>query len=83
MKLPNTIRYFISKNGLPLKKILPPLNNSSEPRVIGINVGYKIEICNNINDFSYEFLDFDFYIKEAYKLIEPFKQKQESLFDFS
>jgi len=80
--LQNTIRYFISKNGLPLKKILPPLNSVSEPRVVGINVGYKVELCNNINDFSYEFLDFDFYVKEAYKLIEPFKQKQESLFDF-
>ncbi|UTJ05703.1 DNA polymerase domain-containing protein [Arcobacter roscoffensis] len=83
VKLPNTIRYFISKNGLSLKKILPPLNNTSEQRVIGINVGYKVELCNKIEDFSYEYLDFDFYIKEAYKLIEPFKQKQESLFDFS
>lgn len=80
--LPNTIRYFISKNGLPLKKILPPLNKDAEQRVIGINVGYKAELCNNINDFSYEFLDFDYYVKEAYKLIEPFRQKQESLFDF-
>ncbi len=80
--LSNTIRYFISKNGLPLKKILPPLNNEAEQRIIGINVGYKVELCNNIKDFSYEFLDFDYYIKEAYKLIEPFTQKKESLFDF-
>lgn len=83
IKLPNTIRYFICKNGLPLKKILPPLNKETEPRVVGINVGYKVELCNNIDDFSYEFLDFDFYIKEAYKLIEPFIQRQESLFDFN
>lgn len=82
IKLPNTIRYFISKNGMPLKKILPSLNESNEPRTVGINVGYKIELCNKIEDFSYEFLDFDFYIKEAYKLIEPFKKRQESLFDF-
>ena len=82
LPLSNTIRYFISKNGLPLKKILPALNKDSEQRVIGINVGYKVELCNNINDFSYEFLDFDYYVKEAYKLIEPFRQKQESLFDF-
>ncbi len=80
--LSNTIRYFISKNGLPLKKILPPLNNEAEQRIIGINVGYKVELCNNIKDFSYEFLDFDYYVKEAYKLIEPFTQKKESLFDF-
>lgn len=80
--LSNTIRYFISKNGSPLKKILPPLNKDSEQRVIGINVGYKVELCNNIEDFSYEFLDFDYYVKETYKLIEPFNQKQESLFDF-
>lgn len=82
LPLSNTIRYFISKNGLPLKKILPALNKDSEQRIIGINVGYKVELCNNINDFSYEFLDFDYYVKEAYKLIEPFRQKQESLFDF-
>jgi len=80
--LSNTIRYFISKNGSPLKKILPPLNKNTEQRVIGINVGYKIELCNNIENFSYEFLDFDYYIKEAYKLIEPFNKSQESLFDF-
>ncbi|WP_193311058.1 hypothetical protein [Poseidonibacter ostreae] len=82
MPLPNTIRYFISRNGYPLKKILPALNKDSQQRVIGINVGYKVELCNNIEDFSYEFLDFDYYVKEAYKLIEPFNQKQESLFDF-
>ena len=82
MPLSNTIRYFISKNGFPLKKILPPLNKDAQQRIIGINVGYKVELCNNIEDFSYEFLDFDFYIKEAYKLIEPFNQKHESLFDF-
>lgn len=82
VKLPNTIRYFISKNGLPLKKILPSLNESKEPRVVGINVGYKVELCNRIEQFSYLDLDFEFYIKEAHKLIEPFKKKQETLFDF-
>ena len=76
------VSWVYSQAGFPLKKILPPLNKNAEQRVIGINVGYKVELCNNIEDFSYEFLDFDFYIKEAYKLIEPFNQKHESLFDF-
>lgn len=81
--LQNTIRYYISNNGKALKKILPPLKNTNEERIIGVNVGYLVNICNDSKEFSFENLNYDWYIKEAYKLIEPFKEKQsENLFDY-
>lgn len=81
--LQKTIRYFISTNGKPLKKILPPLKNTKEERIIGVNVGYLIDICNDSRDFDFKNLYYDWYIKEAYKLILPFKEKSSSnLFDY-
>lgn len=82
LALPRNIRYFISKNGLALKKILPALKENQSERIIGINVGFKVKLANDIKDFSFDEVDYDFYIKEAYKLIEPFKEKKLSLFDF-
>jgi hypothetical protein len=81
--LQKTIRYYISTNGKALKKILPPLKGATEERIIGVNVGYLINICNDSKEFSFENLNYYWYIKEAYKLIEPFKEKQsENLFDY-
>ncbi len=81
--LQNTIRYYISTNGKALKKTLPPLKNDNEERIIGINVGFLVNICNDSKDFSFKNLNYDWYIKEAYKLISPFKEKAPSnLFDY-
>lgn len=81
--LQKTIRYFISKDGLALKKIMPALKNSNEERIIGVNVDYFVDICNDTSDFSFDKLNYDWYIKEAYKLISPFEEKvSENLFDY-
>jgi hypothetical protein len=82
-ELQNTIRYYISKDGKALKKVMPAIKNSNEERIIGVNVGYNIHICNDASNFSFRNLDYEWYIKEAKKLIEPFFQtKQQNLFDF-
>ncbi|MEA3554121.1 MAG: hypothetical protein U9R39_06965 [Campylobacterota bacterium] len=87
--LQNTIRYYISKDGKALKKVMPPIKNSknskdsNENRIIGINVGYTIDICNDASHFSFDKLNYEWYIKEAQKLIDPlFQTKQQNLFDF-
>ena len=82
-ELQNTLRYYISKNGHPLKKVMPPLKESEEERIIGVNVGYDIKVCNDADDFDFNDLNYEWYINEAKKLIEPlFKTKQKHLFDF-
>jgi hypothetical protein len=82
-ELQSTIRYYIANTKDTLKKVMPPIGDNKEDRIIGINVGYSVKICNDIDQFSFEDLDYGFYIKEAKKLIEPiFKTKQKDLFDF-
>jgi len=81
--LQSTIRYYISKDGKALKKVMPPIKNSNEDRIIGINVGYNIDICNDASNFSFSNLNYEWYIKEAQKLIDPlFQTKPQNLFDF-
>lgn len=44
---------------------LPPVE-----RRIGIDTGWKVKICNNINDFCGD-IDYDYYIEAAKKLVDP------------
>jgi hypothetical protein len=82
-ELQNTVRYYISKKGEPLKKVMPPLKESGEERIIGVNVGYDVKICNDAQEFDFGDINYEFYINEAKKLIDPiFKTKQKDLFDF-
>jgi len=76
----NVSRYFISIFGSDLVKIMPPTKNqlakdhNALDRRIGINVGYKVTIVNDISNLDEnlkEQLEFEWYIKEARKLINP------------
>lgn len=76
----NVSRYFISIFGSDLVKVMPPTKNQlkknchAPDRRIGINVGYKVTIVNDIFDLDEnltEQLEFEWYIKEARKLIDP------------
>lgn len=40
-----------------------------EERRTAIEAGYKVKICNKIEDFSFEDIDYDWYIQQAEKLI--------------
>jgi len=62
---------------------MPSIKDSIDERIIGINVGYGISVCNDARDFTFENLNYEWYIKEAQKLIDPiFQTKQQNLFDF-
>lgn len=40
-----------------------------ENRETGIEAGYKIAICNDVNDFRFDNVNYDYYVQEAKKLI--------------
>lgn len=69
----NITRYYVSASdkAKSLIKIMPPAEGKEEDRRIGICVGKKIVVCNNILDFSWD-IDYSYYIEEANKLIECF-----------
>lgn len=69
----NVCRYYPSLKGGKLVKVMPPLEDGGEERRLGIDVDYNVKICNNILDFDWD-INYDYYINEARKLIDPIKQ---------
>lgn len=68
IQLPNTIRYFVAKNGVKLIKRMPPLKGKTEWRRIGIESGWRVHVCNHIRDAASGQIDFDYYCQEIEKL---------------
>lgn len=68
--LPNICRYYISEGGGKLIKVMPPLKDGKDRR-LGINVEWNVKPCNNIKDFVWD-INYEYYIQEANKLIDPF-----------
>ena len=65
----NITRYYISKQGGTMIKLMPPLaRKPGEWRRIGINVGWKVWPCNNIDQITAP-IDYEYYIAEANKLL--------------
>lgn len=67
--LQNICRYYPSKTGGKLVKIMPPLEGSTEERRLGIDVDWNVKVCNNASDFTWD-IDYDYYFQEAKKLID-------------
>lgn len=61
-------RYYPSKSGGKLVKIMKPLEEGGDYRRLGIDTAWKIKTCNNTDDFDGD-LDFDYYVAEAEKLV--------------
>jgi hypothetical protein len=70
----NVTRYYISTNGGSLVKVMQPLKGKTDERRIGINVGWKVTECNNLVKTIAD-IDYRYYIKEAYKLVKPLKER--------
>jgi hypothetical protein len=70
VKQQNICRYYPSKNGGKLVKIMPPIEGSDEYRRIGIDTDYNVVTCNDISNFSWSDLDYSYYLREAKVLIE-------------
>lgn len=71
-QLQNISRYYISKSGGSLVKVMPPLpKNPDKWREIGIDVGWTVRECNDINQADGLDINMEYYIKEAEKLVLP------------
>lgn len=66
----NICRYYPSKQGGNLVKLMPPLVEGGDWRRLGITTEYTVETCNDIDDFDWSKLDYDYYINEVNKLVE-------------
>lgn len=69
--LQNICRYYISKGGGKLIKVMPPLEGKEEKgeRRISIDKDWLVKVCNDINDYDGD-IDYDYYISEANKLVD-------------
>lgn len=70
-ELENTQRYYVSQGGGQLFKIMPPL--AKKPGVwrrIGVESGWSVCPCNNVNDAVLP-INFDYYAAEIEKLVLP------------
>lgn len=61
-------RYYPSKQGGSLVKIMPPLEGDTEDRRLSIDSQWKVKTCNNMQDFDGD-VDLDYYVSEAEKLV--------------
>jgi len=77
-ELQRITRYYISKPTVPgitqqLVKIMPPLKENPEKfRRIGISVGWNVTECNDITQARGD-VDYDYYINEVKKLVDPLR----------
>lgn len=67
-QLQNITRYYIAKDGGRLFKYMPPLKGKHEWRKIGVESGWGVQPCNDINNAGKLPVDFDYYIREVEKL---------------
>ena len=72
----NICRYYPATEGGKLVKLMPPLEGSEEWRRLGIDTDYNVLTCNNMQDFDWSKLDYNYYINEATKLLEGVKSSK-------
>lgn len=61
-------RYYPSKNGYKMVKIMKPLEGSTEERRLSIESAWLVKTCNDMKDFDSD-VDLDYYVAEAEKLV--------------
>lgn len=66
-KIQNTTRYIVTKTGGNLVKWMPPLKGKTEWRQMGVESGWNVTVCNNLDDLP-DNIDFEYYINEVEKL---------------
>lgn len=75
----NITRYYVSTDGAPLTKVMPPLakslklNPDAPERRMSVCKGWLTTECNDMKRFNRVTLNYDFYIKEAEKLVAPLR----------
>lgn len=70
VQLQNVCRYYPSKEGGKLVKLMPPLagKEAEGMRRLSIDQKWNVTPCNNMDDFSWG-IDYDYYLDEVNKLI--------------
>lgn len=64
-----TVRYYISKEGSAMFKVMPPLaKNPGVFRRIAVQAGWRVKVCNNIEE-AISPIDYDWYVQEVEKLV--------------
>lgn len=65
----NICRYVIAKNGKPLMKVMPPLAKAPDKwRQIGVESGWNVAICNDLDHLEGVEIDYDYYVREIEKI---------------
>ena len=65
----NVTRYHIALEGGELTKVMPPIRGSDQERLIGIDKGWPVQVCNRAWDFDWDNLNRRWYLIEAEKLL--------------
>jgi hypothetical protein len=74
LQLQNVTRYCITNEGGRLVKIMPPLEGKTDERETSIEKGFYVTPCNVVDENTQLYINFDYYIEEALKLVAPFEQ---------
>ena len=61
-------RYYPSKHGYKMVKIMKPLEGNIEERRLSIESAWLVKTCNHMKDFDGD-IDFDYYVAESEKLV--------------
>jgi hypothetical protein len=75
----NITRYYVSTDGATLTKVMPPLakalklDPNAPERRMAVCKGWTVTECNNMQRFNRVTLNYEFYIKEAEKLVAPLR----------
>lgn len=70
--LQNITRYYVSNNGYQLVKCMPPANEYYSEHRIRVQSGWFVKPCNDIKNYDGD-INYEFYIREAEKLVKPIK----------
>lgn len=71
VQLQNTTRYYVSKDGVTLTKVMPPLTKDPEKwRKIAINKTECVTVCNDTVHIDRDNIDYDYYINQIKELTE-------------
>ena len=65
----NICRFYACNAGGELVKIMPPVSEGADERRIGVAAGWGMWVCNDINDFTWKDVDYNYYIDCAEKLV--------------
>ena len=67
----NICRYYPCKTGGKLVKLMPSLEGKEADgeRELSIDAAWKVKTCNDIDNFSFDDVEYDYYVAEAEKLV--------------